>query len=140
MSDIDNNEISESRPLSADECKRYRASLVALMSYNDDFAYSKDHHFTQQQLGALTPNHICRFLAFKAYGKPNPTEDDHPTLCRANTLLFHKKAISAFMPNPFSWNSLANVGNPTKAMEVNRLIKKVRKKEVRKLGKESLAR
>ena len=38
------------------------------------------------------------------------------------------------------WNALANTGNPTRSVEVNNLIKKVKKEEVRKQGKPSNAK
>ena len=44
------------------------------------------------------------------------------------------------MPNKLiGWNIGTNVGNPTKSVEVNNLIKKVQKMEVRKQGKASQA-
>jgi hypothetical protein len=45
------------------------------------------------------------------------------------------------MPNGLvSWNKLNNVGNPTKSIEINDLIKAVKKTEVRKQGKASTPR
>jgi hypothetical protein len=38
------------------------------------------------------------------------------------------------------WNSISGQGNPTRSIEVNTLIKKVKKKEVRKEGVGSKAR
>ena len=38
------------------------------------------------------------------------------------------------------WDAMLNVGNPTKSIEVNDVIQKVMKKEVRKQGKASTAR
>ena len=39
-----------------------------------------------------------------------------------------------------SWNAIAQVGNPTKSIEVNELIKAIKKEEGRKQGKPSSAR
>ena len=39
-----------------------------------------------------------------------------------------------------SWNAIAQMGNPTKSIEVNELIKAIKKEEVRKQGKPSSAR
>ena len=45
------------------------------------------------------------------------------------------------MPNRLmSWNAETNQGNPTKSTEVNDLIKRAKKQEVRKQGKDSQAR
>jgi hypothetical protein len=50
-------------------------------------------------------------------------------------LEFWKKAISFFMPNRLvPWNATRIEGNPTKNIDVNDLIRRVKKKEVRKQG------
>jgi hypothetical protein len=96
-------------------------------------AYEKDHVFSQEELAALTPNDIKRWMCVKAYGTPEPGMDANPTECRSTSIAFWKKAISSFMPNRLmQWNALSNVGNPTKSSEVNDLIKAVKEKEVRK--------
>jgi hypothetical protein len=104
--------------------------------------YEKDHIFSQEELAALmTPNDIKRWMCVKAYITAKPGVDDNSTLCRSTLLKFWKKAISFFMPNRLmSWNVLGNVGNPTKSVEINNLIKAVKKKEVRKQSKASSAR
>jgi hypothetical protein len=120
----------------------YHGVLCRLMAYVHKVdAYDKDCIFSQDELLALTPAEIMRWVCRKAYGMPEPCVDNHPTLCRSTLLEFWKKAISSFMPNGLmSWNVLSNVGNPTKSIEVNDLIKAVKKKEVRKQGKASTAR
>ena len=112
------------------------------MAYlHEEEAYEKDHVFSQEVLAALTPNDIKRWMCEKAYGTPEPGPNDHPTLCPSTSLKFWKKAISSFMPNRLmSWNILTNVGNPTKSIEINDLIKAVKKKEVRKQGRASTVR
>ena len=74
---------------------------------------------------------------------PDPGANDIPTEDRSSALAFAKKAISYFVPNKLvSWNALANssVGNPTKSIAANSLMKIVKKKEVRRQGKPSQAR
>ena len=101
------------------------------MAYlHEEEAYEKDHVFSQEELAALAPNDIKRWMCEKAYGTPEPGPNDHPTLCRSTSLEFWKKAISSFMPNRLmSWNILTNVGNPTKSIEINDLIKAVKKRK-----------
>jgi hypothetical protein len=121
----------------------YNGVLRRLMTFVHGLedVYEKDHLFSQEELAALTPNDIKRWMCVKAYGTAEPGVDDNPTLCRSTSLEFWKKAISFFMPNRLmSWNVLSNVGNPTKSIEINDLIKAVKKKEVRKQGKASSAR
>jgi len=79
----------------------------------------------------------------KAYGISDPGPNDNPIEGRSSALAFAKKAISYFMPNKLMpWNALANrpVGNPTKSIAANNLMKIVEKKEVRRQGKPSQAR
>jgi len=84
---------------------------------------------------------IYAYLAEKVYGTPTPTDTDVPTHGRSNTIAFAKKAISFFMPNRLMvWNEATQEGNPTRSTMVNELIKKVKKQEVRKQGKDSQAR
>jgi hypothetical protein len=79
-------------------------------------------------------------MCVKAHGTPEPGPDDNPTEARSSSLEFWKKAISSFMLNRLmAWNVLNDVGNPTKSIEVNDLIKAIKKKEVRKQGKASTA-
>ena len=88
------------------------------------------------------PDDVLRYLKFKAYGNADADlETDNPTEGRASSLEFYKKAISFFIPmRNATWNPQANVGNPTKSVDVNELIKTVKKREVRKLGRPSQAR
>ena len=69
------------------------------------------------------------------------TDDDVPTCRRSNTLAFHKKPLSYFMPNKhLCWNMVSLSGNPTRSPEVNDLIKWVRHYEVHGEGVSSQAR
>ena len=103
--------------------------------------HPKEYILSQQELLQLRPEHIYAFMAVQVYGKPDPTDDDNPTSGRSSSIEYHKKAIYYFMPNRLvSWNVESLSGNPTKSVLVNDLIKVVKKKEVRKEGKESSAR
>ena len=78
-----------------------------------------------------------------AYGVADPAPNAVAANGRANTLCVMKKAFSYFTPNRLMhWNAMANppCGNPTKSILVNDLIKKVKKDEVRLIGKASQAR
>jgi hypothetical protein len=77
----------------------------------------------------------------KAYGTPEPNPDANPAQARSSSLEYWKKAISFYMPNLLMpWNAVSGQGNPTRSIEVNTLIKKVKKKEVGKQGVPSKAR
>ena len=79
--------------------------------------------------------------ALKVFDQPDPSQDDNPTLGQSTSLKYYKKAIPFFMPNRLAtWNVLNKSGNPTRSQIIIDLIKAVRKKEVRRLGKPSAAR
>jgi hypothetical protein len=112
------------------------------MCWKDDREYDKDAVFSDRELRDITPNDIYRFFKHKAYGDPDCDErESNPTLARANTLKYYKKAISQCLPDPhMPWNDLAKIGNPTKSFRVNKLIQCIRRKEVAGLGARSRAR
>ena len=122
---------------------QYKQVLINFMSFRDNIQYENNHEFTPQELGSITPNQIVKWFCLKVYGNPNPDFDANPTLGRSSSLQYYKKSLSFFMPNKLMhWNELADPpsGNPTKSVEVNDIIKRVKKKEVRKQGKSSQAR
>jgi len=51
-----------------ESASRYKSTLVAFMSYRDGQNYGKDHEFTQQELGAITPEELTRWMCLKVYG------------------------------------------------------------------------
>ena len=123
------------------QCKRYKSILLSMMSYKYGIIYGKDYEFSDEQLSEIQPDDIYKWMALKVFGQPDPSHDDNPTLGRSTSLEYYKKAISFFMPNRLAtWNVLNKSGNPTRSQIIIDLIKAVRKKEVRKLGKPSAAR
>ena len=120
---------------------QYHNSLVELMSFVDQTNYPRNTLFTPAVLGQLKPQQIEHWMQLKVYGTATPGPNDRPVHGRSTSLEYYKKAISHYMPNKLMpWNQLTQVGNPTRSIEVNKLIKKVKQAEVRKLGKESSAR
>jgi hypothetical protein len=96
---------------------------------------------TQEQLAVLTPDIAVRWMKLRACGTPDPGPDAEPTpLCCSASLQCWKKGSSFHMPHGLMhWNAMSQEGNPTKSTEVNDLIKRARKMEVRKKGKKSTA-
>jgi hypothetical protein len=92
----------------------------------------------------LTPADIARYFCLIAYGMAKPDlEHDFPSQARSSHLEFAKKAISWYMPNKLGhWQAQAHppVGNPTKSIKVNDIIKLVKKKEVCGQGQSSNAK
>ena len=124
-----------------DNSNKYGVYLNAFMTFRNGLVYGPHYVWTQEELAAITPHQLVQWLSTKAYGVPSPGPDDNPTVGRSSSLEYYKKAISSFMPHRLQpWNSITSFGNPTRSVEVNDLIKRVKKKEVRKLGKPSEAR
>jgi len=121
--------------------QRYKRIFINFMSFTHGTEYSFDHVFDEGVLGQIVPNDVYRWMCLKVFGTPDPLPGDNPTSGQASSLEYYKKAISCYMPNKLQpWNALASTGNPTRSILVNQLIKLVRKKQVRKQGKESAVR
>ncbi|KAL7567236.1 hypothetical protein ACA910_021220 [Epithemia clementina (nom. ined.)] len=121
--------------------KEYQATLVRLLSYLDNVEYPNNQTFSQQRLSEITPTDIVHWMNVKCFGVAAPNGDANPVHCQSTSLASWKKALSHFMPNCLmAWNEISNVGNPTRSALVNDLIKRVKKKEVRRLGVQSKAR
>ena len=67
----------------------------------------KDGLITDDELVSITPDDIKQYLCDKAYGHRDPGVNDFPRLCRSNTLVVYKKAISWFLPRQSQpWDEL----------------------------------
>ncbi|KAL7513414.1 hypothetical protein ACHAXN_010510, partial [Cyclotella atomus] len=118
----------------------YLSALRHFMCYTNKLNYPKDWMFSVEELSPITPKIVCAYMAYKAFGKEDPSPNDNPQKGMANSLLAIKKKLSYFMVNRLpSWDPLHNHGNPTKSTEVNDLISFVKKKETRGQGKKSQA-
>ena len=71
--------------------------------------------FSVEELSPITPRIVYAYMAYKAFGKEDPSPNDNPQKGMANSLLTIKKKLSYFMINRLpSWDPLHNHGNPTK--------------------------
>lgn len=119
----------------------YKTELLKLMSFVHDTEYARDHAFSDEELLSITPEAVCRYMNMRAYKQINPDESSRPIYARANTLNHIKKAVSYYMPRKrLQWDPIRKEGNPTRSDEVNDLIKRVIRFEVRREGVESNAR
>jgi hypothetical protein len=102
------------------------------------------HHsnkFSKEELLRIKPEDLCRYFRKLAYGNESPSPDSLPKMARSNTILFHKKVLSYYMPRKnMQWDDITMMGNPTKSVEVNNLIQIIKKSEVRKQGAPSQAK
>jgi hypothetical protein len=95
---------------------------------------------SMEVLAAMTPNDVLRYMNLKTFRTTLSPGNANPTSARANTLEVNKRAISFFMPNRDKRSATRMEGNPThQSMQVNSLIKRVRKKEAMKQGVKSEA-
>jgi hypothetical protein len=139
--DDDDELVSSTVPPLQGVARDYKSSLDSMMSFVHGVEYGRERQYTKGELRAVTPNDVLRWMNVKTFGIPDPPIDANPTGARSNTLAFWKKAISFFMPDRLvSWVSGRNEGNPTRSIDVNNLIRRVKKKEVRKQGVVSKAK
>ncbi|KAL7540543.1 hypothetical protein ACHAWF_008540 [Thalassiosira exigua] len=123
--------------------KVYQGNLSKFMSWFHEAnpAYKKDEEFTREELLEIKPSAVHDYFALNMFGKTD-YEEDEPVKeggWRWNTLDFQKKSFSYFMPNKKpEW--CEGRGNPTKAEVVHKLMRHVKKLEVRGLGAPSRAK
>jgi hypothetical protein len=123
--------------------KPYLLDLMSFAHNRVNNKYPKETVFSKEDLLAIQPHHIRRWLNWRAYGVTNPDDNARVTGCRSNSLLKAKQAISFYMPNkhvPWIDGSGPNNpsgGNPTRHMSISALIKKVKKKECRGQGRKA---
>jgi len=88
--------------------------------------YPKDHEFEENDLLAITPNDIVRWMNAKAFGKTEPDENAQLVGSSWSSLGFMKKSISFFMPRTAPWDPIEGRGNPTKSQEVKNLLLRIK--------------
>ena len=124
--------------------QQYQPYLIKFMSFknNPDEGYTKETVFSKEQLFDIKPEHLARWFKLQAYGDTEANiETESPTQCRLSNLEFIKKSISHFMPDKNShWSVRHNSGNPTRSNEIQEILKKVKRAEIRGQGRESMAR
>ena len=89
--------------------------------------YPKETVFSKEQLLAIQPFHVRRWMNLRAFGVINPSEDAIVTGCRSASLLKAKQAISFYMPNkhvPWIDGHGRNCGNPTRHRSISEVIKR----------------
>jgi Transcriptional activator of glycolytic enzymes len=126
----------------AEHLRAYKQTLFHCLNYLDGTDLDVDEDAVpQERLQTLMPTDLLRWFNFKTFGIEDPPLDANPTHARSNSILAWKKQISYFMPNNHHpWNEVANIGNPTRSQELLKLVKYVKKKEVRGQGAPSHAR
>ena len=98
-----------------------------MSSFLDGITYLDDADgiipFTQDRLLRITDEDVANYLRLKAFGTPTPAFDACPIYCRSDTLYYHKKALSQFMPRrSMKWDDVSKIGNPTMSEAVNKVI------------------
>ena len=119
------------------ENKKHQSYMVHFMRFKDGVNYAKNHRFEKEDLLAIRPMHVRRWLNQLAYHTPTPGPDDRPLYYRSGSLKKAKGGISFFHPNKHSPWIDPHGGNPTQHRSINELIQKVAKAEVRGLGRKA---
>jgi hypothetical protein len=112
------------------------------MSFIVGQPFARNYIHSDEELNAITPAHVLQWMNFRTFGTVNPAVDANPISARSSSLQYRKKAVLYFHPNRrlMVWSAGRNEGNPTRSIEINNLIKRVKKKEVRKQGVASQTR
>ncbi|KAA8497596.1 hypothetical protein FVE85_5181 [Porphyridium purpureum] len=131
-----------------DTLKRYRAIVCEFLGMVRGEAVDV---WTPEMIQGIKPEHVVDFFKTKVYGSCAPTASQRPG-GRTSSLVLYRKAISHCKPSRNTeWTYIIETpaggdvvtryfGNPTRCPTVNDYIKKLRRLEIRKLGKESSAR
>eukprot|EP00957_Ditylum_brightwellii_P099417 7573093-Ditylum_brightwellii.AAC.1 len=120
------------------QLRRYQKVLHKIMMFVNNTSYHVGHIFSNRELLCLKLRDVYGWMCFKVYGKENPLPEYNPMYGRSSSLEYYKKVISFFMPCQLGlWNVTIKLDNPMRSVDVNGLIKAVKKKEVCQQGKES---
>ncbi|KAL3773982.1 hypothetical protein ACHAW5_000582 [Stephanodiscus triporus] len=110
-------------------------AMRPLMSFVHGREYRPGYMWTSDELLALSPEILVRYIKIKVYGSDNVQPDVQPPLH------YRSSRSSYFMPNQITpWNETAAISNPTHSTAVNRIIKAMKKMEAARLGRPSQAR
>lgn len=106
---------------------RYLTILCEFMAFfhEQPRPYPKDHEFSEDEITAITPRDVVKFMNVKAFGKPDPGPTAKLAGAGYSSLEFVKKAISFYMPNKEHWDFESNHGNPTRSQLVKDLLARV---------------
>ena len=107
----------------------HRATRPIMSFVHAGREYQPCHVWTGDELLAVTPDIIVRYIKLKVYGSEDAQTDVTPPLYyRSSTIKFWKKAWSYFMLNQMTpWNKIAGMGNPTRSIATNKIIKAMKK-------------
>jgi len=116
-------------------CHSYIVAF-AKATWPNNTAIHANSRFRPSSFAGIKPTHVREHLCNAVYGKKAIGPNDRPIHWRSSAVEQAKKAISHCMvQSQPSWNPATNSGNPAKSKEVNNLIKRIEKDEVRCLGK-----
>ena len=86
--------------------------LVLFMNFtfgDGQIICTTESDIADNELLQVTPEHVSRYLKYRAYGTADPGADVMPNKCRSSSLMYWKKALSYCMPNGLQhWNVAAN--------------------------------
>jgi hypothetical protein len=115
--------------------RAYKAIHVKFLSFLDGTKHPRDYEATDERFLKIQDTYVVRFMNWEAYHEEAPDVDVRPTYCCGSNLLSHKRDISHFMPRQLmTWDSVNNMGNPTRSLKVLKAINDVKKFEVRRQG------
>ena len=122
--------------------QQYFPALLTLMCWKDGRIYAPDHEFSREELLTIHADHVYRHFKDRVYGDPDADECSTPPLhFRLHSVLAWERNISYFMPNNRQqWNDARQEGNPTRSLQLSRLIKAIRRFQTQRHGVASSVR
>lgn len=109
--------------------QHYVVSLMSFVHGRVDDPYPKTIQFSKAEMLEVRPSDIKRWLAYRAYGDPDPSPADNPTQERSASLKKAKHSVSVCMPNRHVKWIEGLGGNPTQHVSVTQFIGEVQRKE-----------
>ena len=135
MSNDDEDENGWRFPKSYPKVKHYIDSLMSYKHGRWENPYPRTTTYTKDELLALRPVDVRRWLTMRAYGTVSPETDAGPKGERASSLKKAKHGASVFMPNQHAPWLEGIGGNPTRHITISKFIADVEGKETKGLGK-----
>ena len=108
------------------------------MEHKDKTVYPGDKVYLDEEVLAVTPEDLYKWMCFRIYGNEDPVPNMTPKY-RSSAIEYWKKGVSYFMNTTSKWNEGSRTGNATQSKKVNNLINAVKKAETRGTGQETVA-
>lgn len=103
-------EVCLPQPMHLPQAKKYKRTLDSLMSFvhgldNATGCYGPDRVYTAEEMNAITPDHVVRWMKLKTNGTPDPDDCANATGARSSSLKYWKTLLS-FLCQIICWDGM----------------------------------